>query len=121
MWWAPASAVAATAASLNRDEGTRRGPRILLSLRGQDQLLHHTHQALTDGEQHLPLLAGTRGRNGNYSRSELEAWAERLAGWSERLDVYAYFNNDWEGHAVKDALYLKRRLLQEGATGVQRV
>ncbi len=62
------------------------------------------------------LHAGTRGRNGNYSRSELDRWAERLAGWSERVDVYAYFNNDWEGYAIKNALHLKRRLSGELAT-----
>ena len=26
------------------------------------------------------------------------------------LDVYAYFNNDWEGFAIKNALWLKARL-----------
>ena len=57
--------------------------------------------------------AGTRGRNGNYSRSELDSWAERLARRSYEIDVYAYFNNDWEGYAVRNALYLRRRLLQE--------
>jgi uncharacterized protein YecE (DUF72 family) len=67
------------------------------------------------------LHAGTRGRNGNYSRSELDAWAERLARWSEWLDVYAYFNNDWEGYALKNALYLKRRLVRERAPGLQRL
>jgi uncharacterized protein YecE (DUF72 family) len=45
-----------------------------------------------------------RRRNGGYSRAQLEAWAERIA--STRGDVYAYFNNDWEGLAVDDALSL---------------
>jgi uncharacterized protein YecE (DUF72 family) len=54
--------------------------------------------------------AGTRGRNGNYSPSELDEWSEQLARWSDDVDVYAYFNNDWEGYAVKNAAYLKRRL-----------
>jgi uncharacterized protein YecE (DUF72 family) len=58
--------------------------------------------------------AGTRGRNGNYSRSELDAWAERLARWSDEIDVYAYFNNDWEGYAVRNARYLRQRLQREG-------
>ena len=46
---------------------------------------------------------GTRGRDGNYSRRELEEWADRLAAWSRRVDVYAYFNNDWRGFAVDNA------------------
>jgi uncharacterized protein YecE (DUF72 family) len=59
--------------------------------------------------------AGTRGRNGNYSRSELEAWAEQLDVWSRKVDVFAYFNNDWEGYAIRNALFLKRQL-REGMT-----
>jgi uncharacterized protein YecE (DUF72 family) len=50
---------------------------------------------------------GSRGRGGNYSERELEEWAERIAGWRARADVYAYFNNDWNGYAVRNALLLR--------------
>jgi uncharacterized protein YecE (DUF72 family) len=53
---------------------------------------------------------GRRGRNGNYSATELEEWKRRIAAWRSEVDVYAYFNNDWEGYAVKNALWLRRRL-----------
>jgi uncharacterized protein YecE (DUF72 family) len=53
---------------------------------------------------------GSRGRNGNYSQRELEAWAQRIEAWSRTADVYAYFNNDWLGYAVANGLWLKRRL-----------
>jgi uncharacterized protein YecE (DUF72 family) len=54
---------------------------------------------------------GHRGRNGNYSETELREWAERIEGWREAsLDVYAYFNNDWEGYAVRNGLTLKELL-----------
>jgi uncharacterized protein YecE (DUF72 family) len=54
---------------------------------------------------------GSRGRGGNYSDTELEEWADRIAGWRDAgLDVYAYFNNDWEGYAVKNGLRLKQLL-----------
>jgi uncharacterized protein YecE (DUF72 family) len=53
---------------------------------------------------------GHRGRNGNYSERELEEWRSRIAAWRARLDVYAYFNNDWEGYAVKNAVWLRSRL-----------
>ena len=56
--------------------------------------------------------AGTRGRNGNYSHTELEEWSERLAGWAEEVDVVAYFNNDWEGFAVQNARDLQAMLLR---------
>jgi uncharacterized protein YecE (DUF72 family) len=54
--------------------------------------------------------SGTRGRNGNYSESELEEWAQRFEDWAQRVEIYAYFNNDWEGYAPRNALWLKRRL-----------
>jgi uncharacterized protein YecE (DUF72 family) len=53
---------------------------------------------------------GSRGRNGNYSERELEEWRKRLASWCARVEVYAYFNNDWLGYAVKNGLWLKSRL-----------
>jgi uncharacterized protein YecE (DUF72 family) len=52
-----------------------------------------------------------------FSRAELEHWAERLAGYAgEGRDVYVYFNNDPEGHAVADARTLRELL---GAAAVQ--
>jgi uncharacterized protein YecE (DUF72 family) len=53
---------------------------------------------------------GRRGRNGNYSERELEEWASRFESWRERIDVFAYFNNDWEGHAVRNGAWLRARL-----------
>jgi uncharacterized protein YecE (DUF72 family) len=53
---------------------------------------------------------GMRGRNGNYSKTELEEWAERIEGWRREVAVYAYFNNDWEGYAVQNGRWLRRRL-----------
>ena len=54
---------------------------------------------------------GSRGARGGYSKSELEEWAERSRGWSAGGDVYAYFNNDWEAFAVRDADRLTRIML----------
>ena len=53
---------------------------------------------------------GSRGRRGNYSERELEEWARRFESWSREVEVLAYFNNDWEVFAVRNALWLKRRL-----------
>jgi uncharacterized protein YecE (DUF72 family) len=39
-----------------------------------------------------------------YGERALQPWAERVREWrSRRLDVFVYFNNDTEGHAIKDA------------------
>lgn len=51
---------------------------------------------------------GSRGRGGNYSERELEEWARRIEGWRESADVYAYFNNDWNCYAVRNALLLRK-------------
>jgi uncharacterized protein YecE (DUF72 family) len=52
---------------------------------------------------------GARGRRGNYSETELREWAARLRSWPAR-EVFAYFNNDWEGFAPRNALRLRRLL-----------
>ena len=53
---------------------------------------------------------GSRGRHGNYSASEIETWARRIAQWRRETEVYAYFNNDWEGYALRNARALKEHL-----------
>jgi uncharacterized protein YecE (DUF72 family) len=53
---------------------------------------------------------GSRGRRGNYSDAEISTWARRLAQWRRDTEVYAYFNNDWQGFAVTNARLLKRKL-----------
>jgi uncharacterized protein YecE (DUF72 family) len=58
----------------------------------------------------LRFHAGSDG--GNYTEEELERWARRIEEWRERADVYAYFNNDWEGHALRNGAWLKARLLR---------
>jgi uncharacterized protein YecE (DUF72 family) len=68
-----------------------------------------THE-LTAGFTFVRFHGGTRGANGNYSHGELDEWAGRLRDWSRRVEVFAYFNNDWEGFAIENALYLKERL-----------
>ena len=49
--------------------------------------------------------------NGLYGAQRLEPTAARLDEWlAEGCDAYAYFNNDWYGHAVTDAQWLHGRL-----------
>jgi uncharacterized protein YecE (DUF72 family) len=53
---------------------------------------------------------GKRGRRGNYSETELRELAPRVAALSEAGEVFAYFNNDWEGFAVRNARRLRALL-----------
>jgi uncharacterized protein YecE (DUF72 family) len=47
--------------------------------------------------------------HGRYGRRRMRSWAGRLTDVLDSgRDVYAYFNNDWYGHAVSDALDLRQ-------------
>jgi uncharacterized protein YecE (DUF72 family) len=48
-----------------------------------------------------------RGRHGNYTREQLEEWAAQVRRWKRGRTVYAYFNDDWEGYAVREAVRLR--------------
>ena len=70
----------------------------------------HVAHELTTGWTLLRLHYGRRGRRGNYSETELEEWAARIARWRRRAEVYVYFNNDWEGFAIRNARWMRERL-----------
>ena len=68
-----------------------------------------THEMTTDWTL-VRFHHGHRGRRGNYSESELEEWAQRFEDWRRRVEVFAYFNNDWEVFAPRNARWLRKRL-----------
>jgi uncharacterized protein YecE (DUF72 family) len=53
---------------------------------------------------------GSRGRDGNYSQRELAAWADAIRAWGRQVEVFVYFNNDWNGYAVANGISLKELL-----------
>ena len=54
------------------------------------------------GPSHTHLYAGS------YSDADLGWWADRIREWlGQGREVYAYFNNDGEGHAVRNARRLR--------------
>lgn len=54
-------------------------------------------------------LHGSRKLYGSdYSEEELQVWAEKIKVWGK--DTFVYFDNDVEGHAVKNAKRLKEIL-----------
>ena len=80
-------------------------------------LAHHPERPwqpleLTADWTFLRFHYGARGRRGNYSETELREWAGHVRGLARRAEVFAYFNNDWEGFAVRNALRL-RALVEE--------
>jgi uncharacterized protein YecE (DUF72 family) len=46
---------------------------------------------------------GARGRAGNFSDGELAEWAEWVSARGRGGDLFAYFNNDWNAFAVRNA------------------
>ena len=66
-----------------------------------------THEMTTDWT-FVRFHHGHRGRRGNYSVSELETWKRRVAGWRREREVFLYFNNDWEGFAIQNALWMTK-------------
>jgi uncharacterized protein YecE (DUF72 family) len=51
------------------------------------------------------------GDSGGFTEEQLRPWAARVRALARSgKDVYVYFNNDREGHAVRDALRLREML-----------
>lgn len=66
---------------------------------------------LTASFSYLRMHAGG-GSEGAFTPSELRHWSRVAAGLRERgADLYVYFNNDWRGFAVADALRLREMLM----------
>ncbi len=56
---------------------------------------------------------------GDYSDEQLDWWASQIARLSSSTqDVWAYFNNDWNGYALKNARGLLERLTPKLRTGL---
>jgi len=65
---------------------------------------------------------GPSGRYyGSYSAEVLSEWADRLSNqWQRGRDVYAYFNNDAEAEATRNALTLQQRVEERIAPAAAR-
>ena len=72
---------------------------------------------LTTGWGFLRFHYGHRGRRGNYSEAELRELADRLAALAEGGPLWAYFNNDWEAFAVRNALRLRSLVSERAVAG----
>lgn len=60
---------------------------------------------------YLRFHGGKKLYGSQYSKQELESWAKDIEGWhKQKKDVYAFFNNDMQGYAIKNARQLKEIL-----------
>jgi uncharacterized protein YecE (DUF72 family) len=85
---------------------------VALTIADRPDLDFQTHE-LTADFAYVRFHHGRRGRRGNYSESELREWAARITAWGAAGDVYAYFNNDWEAFAPRNAVTLRRMVCAE--------
>jgi uncharacterized protein YecE (DUF72 family) len=78
-----------------------------------DLLADHPWELTTDWTYvrfHGPRALDDKYR-GRYGPARLTPVAERMQRWlDDGVDVYGYFNNDYEGHAVTDAEWLRSEL-----------
>jgi uncharacterized protein YecE (DUF72 family) len=57
--------------------------------------------------------------HGRYGGRRLWRVADEIAAWTAGgCDVYAYFNNDFDGHAVADARWLRDRVARDAGQAV---
>ena len=70
---------------------------------GDDPRFPFVTREVTAGWAYVRFHRGTHGIRGKYAPAELDTWRRRIAAWRRRSDVYAYFNNDWEGFAPQNA------------------
>jgi uncharacterized protein YecE (DUF72 family) len=63
---------------------------------------------------YLRLHYGSRGRDGNYSATELATWRRRIAAWRAGRPVFVYLNNDWRAFAPRNAVALRAGLSRTG-------
>ena len=72
----------------------------------------HPDRIITAPFTYLRMHRG-QGAGGGFPPKELRSWAAQVRALRDGgKDVYVYFNNDWEGHAVKDAAKLQSLLLE---------
>jgi len=81
---------------------------VALTIADRPEIARFQSHEITADFTYVRFHYGHRGRRGNYSQTELREWARRIAGWGRTVDVYAYFNNDWEIFAPRNARDLRR-------------
>jgi uncharacterized protein YecE (DUF72 family) len=75
----------------------------------------HVTDPVTAGFVYVRRHAGPAD-GGNYPKQTLDRDAEQIHRWlAAGLDVYVYFNNDWGGHAIRNAKYVRKAVLSAGS------
>jgi uncharacterized protein YecE (DUF72 family) len=84
--------------------------RVALVIADRPEVRAFQTELVTTDFAYIRFHYGSRGRRGNYSASELDECADRLDALRERVEIRAYFTNDWEAFAPANAHALRKRL-----------
>ncbi len=72
-----------------------------------------TPMIITGDRVYVRLHGATGMYRGSYTEEQLQAWADRIGDWENRArEVFFYFNNDWEGFAIRNAIRLREICLE---------
>ena len=66
------------------------------------------HEALTADFLYIRLHGSKKLYASKYTERELQAWAGKIRDWN--METYLYFDNDYQGYAIKNAQRLKEIL-----------
>jgi uncharacterized protein YecE (DUF72 family) len=70
----------------------------------------HPDRITTAPFTYIRMHRGAEARGG-FTADEIRAWAGQIRALaSEGKEVYIYFNNDWEGFAIRDAIAIEQLL-----------
>jgi uncharacterized protein YecE (DUF72 family) len=79
---------------------------VALCLADRDGRILPSDLVLTSDWSYLRFHSGQA--DGDYTETQLHQWADRIADFRARdVSVFAYFNNDWGGYALKNARDLR--------------
>jgi len=69
------------------------------------------HLKITADFSYIRMHSGGEETAGNYTDEHLETWAGLIDELLDKGDVYVYFNNDYRGYAVGNAMTLRRMVV----------
>jgi uncharacterized protein YecE (DUF72 family) len=76
-----------------------------------DRELKETPLEITSDNIYIRLHGSGHPYGGDYKTEHLEVWADRIADWNKQVkDIWVYFNNDWHGYAIDNAIELRNLL-----------
>ncbi len=75
-----------------------------------DTIAFDTTVKLTDNIAYIRFHGPTSLYNSSYSKEQLQKWATKISQLRKSNEVFCYFNNDFGGNAIRNAIDLQKFL-----------